>query len=894
MATPNKTKIPVGFVLSDKYRVTREIGRGGMAAVYEAENVDIGKRVAIKVLAQELTNSTVVVERFLREARAAAAIRSPYICDVYDSGRLEDGRPFLVLELLEGDSLYERMTKVRIIDIDTTLAVATQTCRGLTKAHAANIVHRDLKPENIFLAKDEDGELLAKILDFGLAKFYAPMEAGSGPQTRLTREGAVFGTPAYMSPEQVRGQGAVDHRADLWALGCIIYECLTARTVWSTEQGVAMTFAQIANAPLPRPAEFRPDLPASFTDWFDRALNRDIEQRFQTAKEFASELNAAFEQGPPSFSAIHDVPEMLAAAQVGRDSSSSGSGAGSSSPSGPGTSPDSGPTGPIRAADGAAVGVVPGREGTSDARSSRAHFAAPGAMPEEAPPKPKSGGGSRFVVLVALLALVAGGGYVGYRQFIAKQKTPLPATTASAPSASVAPPQPSVSAPRAIDPDAPEGLPWRPLIAKAQKELADGKADEAFKLVKEAFDMGGHGVPRTMLGHLQQATAPGTEEAPCKLTGLARPRAYDLQEERVRVIGAGQPSISVGPRGPLIAWTDGRIGGVQHAYAVSLDRAMRPQGAAVDVTPEGTAIGRPVLTPVGDRFALTYWDAKGPEAGVHVRWLDAGGSIASPPQRVAGEDKSGFWPNLAPSGEDFFVVWSKRTDATVEDLFLRRLDKELKPMGDVVRLTDFLPHTPAKSRARFAEIGAVADSLHIVFRLERDPNRLIYHLRLPTADADKGLEDRTAETPKEDRYVGELELVNTDKTKADSPTVVCGSDGCFLTWHGEVQGGAYAAFIDPAQTKPLWRNKFTQTGKRPAAAISPNGAVQLFWFDQGRIMTTSLTRDGPGEESAIARISGDQPVPAVAAGTKPGEWYVAWLDYEAGHLEPYAARVQCK
>src|SRR4051812_22651070 len=230
LMAPNPSKIPLGTVLAEKYRLVRELGRGGMAAVYEAENVDIGKRVAVKVLAAELTTSTIVVERFLREARAAAAIHSPYICDVYDSGRLEDGPPFLVLELLEGDSLYERMTKIRFLDAETTVTIAIQTCRGLTKAHAASIVHRDLKPENIFLTKNEEGQLLAKILDFGLAKFYAPME-GTKQQQRLTREGAVFGTPAYMSPEQVRGQGAVDHRADLWALACIVYECLTGRTV---------------------------------------------------------------------------------------------------------------------------------------------------------------------------------------------------------------------------------------------------------------------------------------------------------------------------------------------------------------------------------------------------------------------------------------------------------------------------------------------------------------------------------------------------------------------------------------------------------------------------------------------------------------------------------------
>jgi serine/threonine protein kinase len=259
MPSSNASKLPIGTVLADKYRLVREIGHGGMAAIYEAENIDIGKRVAVKILAAEYVTSLVVVERFLREARAAASISSPYICDVYDSGKLEDNRPFLVLELLEGESLYERMTRVRQIDVATTVRMVSQVARGLTKAHAAGIVHRDLKPENVFLTKDEEGALLAKILDFGLAKFYAPVET-DGPAARLTREGAVFGTPAYMSPEQVKGQGHVDHRADLWALGCITYECFTGRTVWSTEQGVAMTFAQIASGPLPSALTYRHEI----------------------------------------------------------------------------------------------------------------------------------------------------------------------------------------------------------------------------------------------------------------------------------------------------------------------------------------------------------------------------------------------------------------------------------------------------------------------------------------------------------------------------------------------------------------------------------------------------------------------------------------------------------
>jgi serine/threonine protein kinase len=292
------SSIPRGTLLSGKYKVGRELGRGGMAAVYRAVNVDIDKNVAIKLLAGHLSTSSTVVERFLREARAVSKIKSPHICDVFDSGRLEDGTPFLVMELLEGESLYDAMCRDRQMSPELTLSIILQVSRGLSKAHEQNIVHRDLKPENIFLTVNEDGNLLVKILDFGLAKFYDPIESAKGKggkHARLTREGAVFGTPAYMSPEQVRGQAAADTRADLWALACITYECVTGTTVWSTEDGVAMTFAQIATAPLPDPRSYRPDLPDAFTEWFKRALDRNIEARFQTVRAFADGLAAAFD-----------------------------------------------------------------------------------------------------------------------------------------------------------------------------------------------------------------------------------------------------------------------------------------------------------------------------------------------------------------------------------------------------------------------------------------------------------------------------------------------------------------------------------------------------------------------------------------------------------------------
>src|SRR6202789_3614692 len=295
-AVQPETKIGIGTLLVGKYRVISELGRGGMAAVYEAENLTIGKKLAVKVLAAELANSAIVIERFFREARAAASVKSPYIVEVYDSGRLEDGRPFIAMELLEGESLYDRMARVRLFDTDTTVRIISQVAKGLTKAHAIGIVHRDLKPENIHLCKGEDGEENAKILDFGLAKFYSPVKTDE-KTARLTREGAVFGTPAYMSPEQVKGQGTVDHRADLWALGCMTFECLTGRPVWNTDQGVAMTFASIAAAQLPMPSKVRPGLAPAFDEWFKKALERDPNKRFQTAKDLAAALARAFGSG---------------------------------------------------------------------------------------------------------------------------------------------------------------------------------------------------------------------------------------------------------------------------------------------------------------------------------------------------------------------------------------------------------------------------------------------------------------------------------------------------------------------------------------------------------------------------------------------------------------------
>ncbi|XXX74966.1 serine/threonine-protein kinase [Sorangium sp. So ce134] len=907
MALPNKAKIPVGTVLAGKYRITREIGRGGMAAVYEAEHIDIGKRVAIKVLAQELTTSAVVVERFLREARAAASIRSPFICDVYDSGKLDDGRPFLVLELLEGESLYERMTVVRYLDPETTVTVVSQVCRGLTKAHAASIVHRDLKPENIFLTKDEEGRLCAKILDFGLAKFYAPVDGGDA-QARLTREGAVFGTPAYMSPEQVRGQGAVDHRADLWALGCITYECLTGRTVWQTEQGVAMTFAQIANAPLPQPSALRPDLPPSFTVWFEKALDRSIDRRFQTAKEFADELSIALgvaQPTPPRGAEPSQAGLLPTGGDPPTDVSFDPPGvvrvtpneARRTVPSGPaerGADPFAGLD--LSRASAGRVSQGVGQQITFSGGSGEASVPDPLARP--APPR--RGGAGRALVVFGVLVLAAGAAYAGYRQFLKPTALP-PVSSSAAPPPVVGAPSSSASASAAAVParaDAqaePPGLQWPPLVAQAQQSIAAGDLKAALRQLRDAQEKGNHPVPRTLIEHVQVALKDASGKAPCQLTGLARPRTHDLVREGGRAVGASRPSISLGPRGAVVTWTDSHEG-TEHAYTAVLDSAMRPSSPALDVTPEGRAIGRPELTTAGDRLVLTYWDGKGPEAGVYVRWLDASGRIDAPAMMVARFPRGGnSWPSLARASEGFVIAWSDDGDnASSEDLFMRRLSPNLDPVGEIIRLTDVTPTGPSKPRVRLPSIAVTSDVMHLAFRYDREPTRVIQYMRLPLASADKGLPP-AAPGKRADRALGDLSLVNSDRARSDSPSLACGAAGCFVVWHGEAPiGGASAAYIDPAKGQPLWRKRFSKAGARPSVAIAPSGQAQLVWFEQGRMLTASINRDGIGAPTKFARVSGDQPAPSISPGAKPGEWYVAWLDYEAGHLEPYAARIQCR
>jgi serine/threonine protein kinase len=230
------------------YQITKLLAEGGMGAVYLAEHPAIGRRVAVKVLLPEVASDAEMVRRFFNEARAAHAIRHPGIVEILDFGTLPDGASYIVMELLEGESLGARLQRVGRLAPENAVDFAAQAAAALGAAHAQGIVHRDLKPDNLFLVADErvPGHELVKVLDFGIAKLSrGPNGAGSFK----TRTGVLMGTPVYMSPEQCLGTKEVDHRSDIYSLGIILFQMLAGAPPFMSEGHGELIHMQISAPP---------------------------------------------------------------------------------------------------------------------------------------------------------------------------------------------------------------------------------------------------------------------------------------------------------------------------------------------------------------------------------------------------------------------------------------------------------------------------------------------------------------------------------------------------------------------------------------------------------------------------------------------------------------------
>ena len=225
-ATSEMAAVPadplIGQVVTDRYKIVRRIGEGGMGVVYEAQHVVIEKRVALKVLREDFSARSEVVARFRQEAKSASRLGHENIVDVTDFGTLPGGRAFFAMEYLEGRDLADVLKSEKFLTVDRAVPIIEQMCRALGAAHAKGIVHRDMKPENVFLAKRDENDDFVKILDFGIAKM-SDLELGGTGERKLTKTGMVFGTPEYMSPEQAAGK-PLDHRVDIYAMGIVMYE----------------------------------------------------------------------------------------------------------------------------------------------------------------------------------------------------------------------------------------------------------------------------------------------------------------------------------------------------------------------------------------------------------------------------------------------------------------------------------------------------------------------------------------------------------------------------------------------------------------------------------------------------------------------------------------------
>ncbi len=282
----------LGTTLLGRYQITKKIGQGGMGAVYEATHTLIGKRVAVKVLLDKYAKKDQIVARLEQEARLASSIGHEHIIDITDFGTTGDGRTFVVMEFLEGESLAECLAREGTLPENRILQIAAQIASALGAAHAKGVVHRDVKPENVFLLRRNDKDF-AKVVDFGISKNLRA--TGEGPDSpRLTQTGMVLGTPLYMSPEQARGDDELDHRIDVYALGVIMYELATGKVPFAGTNYLSVISQVLNDDPAPV-RQLRPELSKEFEAIVLRALEKERDHRYGSTEEMLADINVVLD-----------------------------------------------------------------------------------------------------------------------------------------------------------------------------------------------------------------------------------------------------------------------------------------------------------------------------------------------------------------------------------------------------------------------------------------------------------------------------------------------------------------------------------------------------------------------------------------------------------------------
>ena len=277
-----------GAVVAGKYRIERELAEGGLGIVVLAMHLELNQRVAIKYLKPSIIERQGLVDRFKREAQLAACIRSEHIVRIHDVGEAPGGGPFMVMEYLEGEDLATRLAR-GAVSTDEAIDYVVQACDALAEAHAMGIVHRDLKPENLFLARRKGSAPIVKILDFGLSKVNERKTVGAPRARNVTEDGERFGTPAYMSPEQLLSSGSVDARTDIWSLGVVLFELLTVEVPFEGEAIAQLAANIIHGEPTPLRAKL-PDASAALEAVILKCLDKDRTRRYRNVAELVEEL----------------------------------------------------------------------------------------------------------------------------------------------------------------------------------------------------------------------------------------------------------------------------------------------------------------------------------------------------------------------------------------------------------------------------------------------------------------------------------------------------------------------------------------------------------------------------------------------------------------------------